>query len=80
MRIVLSPSHFFSRRGQFRRPRPVRLRRMTKSSQAPRARLSRPSARKDSMAACEATAMERKLAGAARTSFVTKCARDAAGT
>ena len=30
-------------------------------------------------AACEATAKEKKLAGAAKTSFVTKCEKDAGG-
>jgi hypothetical protein len=35
---------------------------------------------KDSKATCEASATEKKLAGAARTSFTKKCVNDAVGT
>ena len=34
---------------------------------------------KDAVAACEAQAADKKLAGAAKNSFVTKCQKDAAG-
>ena len=81
MRILvgLSPSASSPPPPRSRRRPPARARRRTRSSPAPTFNSFMKKCETDAKATCTRSAPDKKLAGAAKTSFTKKCVTDAIG-